>query len=229
MIRVLIVDNQQIICDGLQSLLEVKTDLEIVGTAENGKDAIQKIEQLQLAKLLPDIVLMDIRMPVMNGITATRLIQERFPQVKVLVLTTFDDEEYIVQAIQFGAKGHLLKDTPSDELSRIIYAIHAGYTQLSPGLLEKAFSSLNSCEAPLLPSSPVSTLPPEIAQLSSRERAVLHLIAQGSSNREISEALFITERTVKNYVTRILSALQLRDRTQAALFASAYLSILTKE
>jgi DNA-binding NarL/FixJ family response regulator len=229
MIRVLIVDNQQIICDGLQSLLEVKTDLEIVGTAENGKDAIQKIEQLQLAKLLPDIVLMDIRMPVMNGITATRLIQERFPQVKVLVLTTFDDEEYIVQAIQFGAKGYLLKDTPSDELSRIIYAIHAGYTQLSPGLLEKAFSSLNSCEAPLLPSSPVSTLPPEIAQLSSRERAVLHLIAQGSSNREISEALFITERTVKNYVTRILSALQLRDRTQAALFASAYLSILTKE
>lgn len=216
MIRVLLVDDQVIIRQGLQSLLESKPDLQVVGDAENGQKAIEQVEALQ-----PDVVLMDVRMPVMDGVAATQVICQRFPETKVLVLTTFDDDEYISQAMRFGAMGYLLKDTPSEELAQAIRSVHKGYTQFGPGLFEKAISNFLTST----PEKPTS-LPPELAELTPREREVLRLIATGTSNREIAEALYISERTVKNHITSILSRLNLRDRTQAALFASSFLPLL---
>jgi DNA-binding NarL/FixJ family response regulator len=215
-IRLLLVDDQLIIRQGLRSLLEAKPDLEVIGEAENGQQAIAQVETLQ-----PDVVLMDVRMPIMDGVAATRLICQQFSQTKVLVLTTFDDDEYVSQAMRLGARGYLLKDTHSDDLATAIRAVHKGYTQMGPGLLEKAI-------APPPPSTPQqpTRLPPELAGLTAREREVLALIVSGASNREIAEALYISERTVKNHITSILSQLHLRDRTQAAMFASAYLPLL---
>ncbi|HAX79518.1 MAG TPA: DNA-binding response regulator [Cyanobacteria bacterium UBA11372] len=215
-IRLLLVDDQLIIRQGLRSLLEAKPDLEVVGEAENGQQAIVQVETLQ-----PDVVLMDVRMPIMDGVAATRAICQQFSQTKVLVLTTFDDDEYVSQAMRLGARGYLLKDTHSEDLAAAIRAVHKGYTQLGPGLLEKAISP----PPPSTPQPP-TRLPPELAGLTAREREVLALIVSGASNREIAEALYISERTVKNHITSILSQLHLRDRTQAAMFASAYLPLL---
>jgi DNA-binding NarL/FixJ family response regulator len=214
MIRVLLVDDQTIIRQGLRSLLESKPDLQIVGEAENGQKALQQVEALQ-----PDVVLMDIRMPGMDGVAATQSITQNFVNTKVLVLTTFDDDEYVSQAMRVGANGYLLKDTPSEELALAIRLVHRGYTQLGPGLLEKAFST------PIAETPPI-VLPPKLAELTPREREVLCLIAAGASNREIAASLHIAESTVKNYVTNILSRLHLRDRTQAALFANSFLPLL---
>ncbi|MEB3180732.1 MAG: response regulator transcription factor [Nostocaceae cyanobacterium] len=215
-IRLLLVDDQMIIRQGLRSLLEAKPDLEVVGEAENGQQAVSQVEALQ-----PDIVLMDVRMPVMDGVAATRVICQQFSATKVLVLTTFDDDEYVSQAMRLGARGYLLKDTHSDDLAAAIRAVHKGYTQMGPGLLEKAIAP----PPPVIPPQP-QRLPPELAGLTPREREVLLLIADGASNREIAEALYISERTVKNHITHILSQLNLRDRTQAAMFASAFLPLL---
>ncbi|MFH7027448.1 MAG: response regulator [Heteroscytonema crispum UTEX LB 1556] len=215
-IRLLLVDDQMIIRQGLRSLLSAKPDLEVVGEAENGQQAIALVETLQ-----PDVVLMDVRMPVMDGVAATRLICQQFSQTKVLVLTTFDDDEYVSQAMRLGARGYLLKDAHSDDLAAAIRAVNKGYTQLGPGLLEKAISSPPSS----ILSQP-TCLPPELAGLTAREREVLALIVSGASNREIALSLYISERTVKNHITSILSQLNLRDRTQAAMFASAFLPLL---
>jgi DNA-binding NarL/FixJ family response regulator len=215
-IRLLLVDDQMIIRQGLRSLLEAKPDLEVVGEAENGQQAIAQVATLQ-----PDVVLMDVRMPVMDGVAATRAICQQFSVTKVLVLTTFDDDDYVKQAMQLGARGYLLKDTHSDDLAIAIRAVHKGYTQMGPGLMEKAI-------APTFPSTPPlpTHLPPQLAGLTAREREVLCLIAAGASNREIAEALYISERTVKNHISSILSQLNLRDRTQAAMFVSTFLPLL---
>ena len=146
----------------------------------------------------------------MDGVAATGAIAQQFPAIKVLVLTTFDDDEYVSQAMRLGAKGYLLKDTEPDELALAIRSVYKGHTQLGPGLFEKALTSIASTSSP--------EPPPELAQLTTRELDVLRLIASGANNREIAEALFLSENTVKNYVTNILSRLHLRDRTQAALF-----------
>ncbi len=205
-IRVLLVDDQSIIREGLGSLLRSKPDIEIVGEAENGQVAVE----LAIA-LKPDIVLMDVRMPVMDGVAAIRSLHQKVPDIKVLVLTTFDDDEYITKAMGFGAKGYLLKDTPSEELAEAIRAVHKGYTQMGPGLFDKVMLAHGTVEPE--PS-------PEFDLLTPREKEVLELIAQGLNNREIAKALYISERTVKNHVNSILSRLNLRDRTQAAIFAS---------
>lgn len=208
MIRILLVDDQHIIRQGLRSMLESNDDMEVIGEAENGQKAL-----LEIAKLQPDLVLMDIRMPVMDGVAATQAIAKQYPETKVLVLTTFDDDDYVQRAMRLGAKGYLLKDTEPDELALAIRSVYKGHTQLGPGLLEKA----------LMPVAATSTIqpPPGLAQLTARELEVLRLIANGANNREIAEALFLSESTVKNYVTNILSRLNLRDRTQAALLAHA--------
>jgi DNA-binding NarL/FixJ family response regulator len=205
MIRLLLVDDQGIVREGLRSLLDAKPDLEVIGEAENGQQAVEQALALQ-----PDVILMDVRMPIMDGVAATKQLQQQAPHLKVLVLTTFDEDDYVARAMRHGAKGYLLKDTPSDELAVAIRAVQKGYTHLGPGLFDKVMMAPS--ETPLLP--------PEIKELTPRELEVLQLIAMGKSNREIADTLFISERTVKNHVNSILRRLNLRDRTQAAILAT---------
>jgi DNA-binding NarL/FixJ family response regulator len=212
MIQILLVDDQHLIRQGLKSMLESNAEIQVIGEAENGQRALEQIPTLQ-----PDIVLMDVRMPVMDGVATTKAIAQQYPDVKVLVLTTFDDDEYVFQAMRVGAKGYLLKDTEPDELMLAIRSVYKGQTLLGPGLFEKAL-------IPIPVPVPSVEPPPELAQLTPRELDVLRLIASGANNREIAESLFLSENTVKNYVTNILSRLSLRDRTQAALFAHSLFS-----
>jgi DNA-binding NarL/FixJ family response regulator len=214
MIKVLLVDDQGLIRQGLRALLELESDLEIVGEGENGEQAINLVAEFQ-----PDVVLLDIRMPIMDGVAATLEIQKRFAKTKILVLTTFDDDEYVSAALKNGAMGYLLKDTPSEELAVAIRAVYKGYTQLGPGIVKKLltqFSNPTPTQSPPVPST--------LTELTPREKEVLRLIATGASNREIAQGLYISEGTVKNHVTNILNRLNLRDRTQAAIWANTYLS-----
>ncbi len=211
MIRLLLVDDQAIIREGLRNLLQAQSDLEVVGEASNGQEALT-----QAIALTPDVVLMDIRMPVMDGVAATRALGQQLPSAKVLVLTTFDDDDYVAQAMQQGAKGYLLKDTPSTEIAEAIRLVQRGYTHMGPGLFEKVLAQPGAAVA-----EPAA--PPELAELTPREREVLELIAEGCSNKEIAERLYIAERTVKNHVNSILSRLGVRDRTQAAILATKFL------
>ena len=211
MVRLLLVDDQEIIRQGIKSLLESQSDFEVVGEAANGKQAISQVEALH-----PDMILMDVRMPIMDGIAATKAIIQQFPLVKILILTTFDDDEYISQGMQFGAKGYLLKDTPLEPLANAIRLVYAGHTHLGPGLFEKIITSApEKIEKELVP-------PHQLEELTPREKEVLCLISNGANNREIAQQLFISERTVKNHVTSILTRLNLRDRTQAAIFANSF-------
>jgi DNA-binding NarL/FixJ family response regulator len=214
MIQIVLVDDQHLIRQGLKALLELEPDLQVVGEGENGQMAIALVASLQ-----PDVVLMDIRMPVMDGVAATRAINQQFPNTKVLVLTTFDDDQYVAEALRCGAMGYLLKDTPSEELAVAIRSVYRGYTQLGPGLVEKIMAQLPMNAPPTLASPP-----PSWDELTPREQEVLRLIAKGASNREIAQSLYISEGTVKNHVTNILNRLNLRDRTQAAIFANSFLT-----
>jgi DNA-binding NarL/FixJ family response regulator len=210
MIKIVLVDDQNLIRQGLKALLELESDLQIVGEAENGQVAIDLVQELQ-----PSVVLMDIRMPVMDGVTATKEICQRFPLVNILILTTFDDDTYVSTAIRHGAKGYLLKDTPSEEIADAIRAVDRGYTHLAPGMMAKVMAGkANEAAVPL---------PLELQELTPRELEVLKLIAAGANNKEIAQELYISEGTVKNHVTNLLSRLNLRDRTQAAILAKTYL------
>jgi DNA-binding NarL/FixJ family response regulator len=195
-------------------MLSLEDDFEVVGTADNGRTAIE-----QVASLRPDVVLMDVRMPEMDGREATRAIAQQFPDITVLVLSTFDDDEYITQSIRAGAKGYLLKDMPSDELVQAIRLVHRGYSQLGPGLLEKLVASSPDPE-PIC----AETESEELTHLTPREREVLRLIGIGSTNREIAQQLHIAEGTVKSHVTHILNRLSLRNRSQLAIYANTIFS-----
>ncbi|MEM6351630.1 MAG: response regulator transcription factor [Cyanobacteria bacterium P01_D01_bin.14] len=212
MIRVLLVDDQSILRQGLAALLGIEPDIEIVGEAENGKAALALIAGLSDAEQ-PQVVLMDMRMPVMDGVAATGAIATQYPHIQVLVLTTFDDDDLITEALRVGAKGYLLKDTPSEELAAAIRSAAKGYSQFGPGILQKMVSGLTA----------VSVAEPEIPEgfdaLTPREKEVLQLLGEGASNKEIAKTLYLSEGTVKNHVTNVLSRLSLRDRTQAALLA----------
>lgn len=207
MIRLMLVDDQTLIRQGLASLLSLEDDFEIVGHAGHGAEAVSLVESLS-----PDLILMDIRMPVMDGVAATRTIRDKYPSIKILVLTTFDEDEYIVQAMQAGASGYLLKDAPTEQLASAIRSVHNGFTQLGPTIAPKLFSRLNAQSG---------GQPKEDAQamFTGRELEILRLLGQGKSNKEIAQSLYITEGTVKNHITKILSLLNVRDRTQAALWA----------
>lgn len=218
MIRVLLVEDQEIVRRGLKTLLETQTDLQVVGEAENGQVAVQQVEALQAMSNPPDVVLMDIRMPVMDGVEATRLICHQFPGIKILVLTTFNDAQYIAEAIHFGAKGYLLKDTPAKELAEAIRSIHRGYTQFGPGILEKMVAQAPTAK------NQTGDPPPGLLELTTREREILQMIAAGASNREIAQTLFLSEGTVRNHISHILSRLNVRDRTQAALIANTFMT-----
>lgn len=217
-VRVLVVDDQRLMRDGIASLLSIQEGIEIVGTAGNGQEAVEQALALQ-----PDVVLMDVRMPVMDGVAATAEIHRQLPSCQVLMLTTFDDEEYILHALQAGARGYLLKDVPAQDLAKAVISAHIGIYQLDAAVAGKMVSRLagleskNSIPPPVPTSRPLSSITQ--TDLSEREIEVLRLIAKGATNREIAEQLVITEGTVKNHISSILGRLGLRDRTQAALYA----------
>lgn len=216
MIRLLIVDDQAIIRHGLKSLLEIQSDLTVIGDAANGQEAMSLISSLQQKSELPDVVLLDVRMPIMDGVATTKELSQHYPEIAVLVLTTFDDNEYISQAMNYGAKGYLLKDSLPEDLVLAIHVVYKGHTHLGPGLFEKALNHTSE------KTKADAVFSDQLAELSPREREVLNLIAVGANNREIAHQLYISEKTVKNHVTSILSKLNLRDRTQAALLVSKF-------
>ena len=204
-VRVLVVDDQRLIRDGIASLLSIRPGIEVVGTAVDGRDAVAKALELG-----PDVVLMDVRMPEMDGVEAVAVLRGRAPECRVVMLTTFDDEEYVVQALRAGAHGYLLKDLPAEELAHAVRLAHAGVTQLDSAVARHLTAALR-------PPAPAAA-PPAVA-LSPRETDILRLLARGHTNREIAARLYLSEGTVKNHVSRILGRLGLRDRTQAALRA----------
>lgn len=216
-VRVLVVDDQRLMRDGIASLLSIQEGVEVVGTAANGQMALE-----QAINLSPDVILMDVRMPIMDGVTATRHVLRQLPTCKVLMLTTFDDEAYIVEALRAGASGYLLKDMPSRDLAQAIRLTHAGIYQLNPSVAGKLVNALNRPTPKTSRSDPIPQHnPPKSSEhgLTQRELEVLLLIATGASNREIAKKLVVSVGTVKNHVSNILSRLGLRDRTQAAIYA----------
>jgi DNA-binding NarL/FixJ family response regulator len=208
LIRVLVVDDQQMIRDGIAALLGLQPGITVVGTAANGAEAV-----VQARELCPDIVLMDIRMPVLDGIGATRQLLSVLPQTQVLMLTTFDEDDYIIAALRAGAIGYLLKDMPDHDLAHAVYAAHRGIYQLDPAVGRRMLTALRP-GAPAAVSADTS-----LSEISERERDVVRQIARGATNREIAAALVISEGTVKTHISNILGKLGLRDRTQIAMFA----------
>jgi DNA-binding NarL/FixJ family response regulator len=215
MVHVLVVDDQQLIREGIASLLEIQDGVHVVGTAANGQEAVEKALALS-----PEVVLMDVRMPVMDGVQATARICSQLPACQVLMLTTFDDEEYIVKALHAGARGYLLKDIPPFDLAQAIQLAHAGIYQLDPAVAGKLIGTLTRAETTAAHSKakpPAEA--PSPSPLTDREVEVLRFIALGATNREIAVQLMVSEGTIKNHISNILNRLDLRDRTQAALYA----------
>ncbi|MBW5485335.1 response regulator [Streptomyces bambusae] len=210
-IRVLVVDDQMMVREGFSVLLNAQPDIEVVGEAVDGREALS-----QVASLRPDVVLMDIRMPVLNGLEATREIVAADADAKVLVLTTFDLDEYVYQALRAGASGFLLKDASARQLAEGVRVVAAGEALLAPSVTKRLISEFSKLAEPQLPGRAAAD---EQDELTEREREVLILIAQGLSNAEISDRLVVAESTVKTHVSRILVKLGLRDRTQAAVYA----------
>jgi len=207
--RILIVDDQRLMREGLRTLLELEPDFAVTGEAGDGAAALEAYEAST-----PDIVLMDIRMPGMDGVEATRRLRARHPGARVIILTTFDDEAYVFEGLRAGAQGYLLKDLSGDELATAIRTVMAGGALIEPSVARKVFAEF----ARLAPAArPVDAGLAE--PLTEREREVLRGVAEGLSNREIGQKLFLTEGTVKNYVTSVLQKIGARDRTQAALRA----------
>ncbi len=221
MISLVLVEDQEIVRRGMKILLETQTDLKVIGEAGNGQEALNLVTYLYDRTSPPDVILMDIRMPVMTGVEATQNICQRFPQSKILILTTFNDVEYVKEALRFGAKGYLLKDTPAQELAEAIRSVHRGYTQLGPGILEQMLTGFPTDSKP-------AQLPPGIEELTPREKEILVLIAKGASNKEIAHSLFLSDGTVRNHITHILTRLNVRDRTQAAIVANSCLDWLER-
>jgi DNA-binding NarL/FixJ family response regulator len=211
-IRVLIADDQMMVREGFSVLLNAMPDIEVVGEAVNGREAVDRVRELS-----PDVVLMDIRMPELNGIEATREIVATGGSAKVLVLTTFDLDEYVYQALRAGASGFLLKDASARQLADGVRVVAAGEALLAPSVTRRLITEFSKlAETPKLPA--VSN-PAAYGELTERETEVLVLIAQGLSNAEIASRLVVAESTIKTHVSRVLVKLGLRDRTQAAVFA----------
>ena len=207
-IKVLIVDDQAMIRSGFTALLNAQPDITVVGDAADGAAAVELAAQTN-----PDVVLMDVRMPVMDGIAATALILDQLPQAKVLVLTTFDLDDYVLAALRAGASGFLLKDATAEELTHAVRVVARGDGLLDPAVTKRLIADLAARPA----AGP--TREAELETLTTRERETLGLIAQGLSNAEIAGKLFITEQTVKTHVSHVLAKLNLRDRAQAVVVA----------
>ena len=207
-IRVLIVDDHAMVRQGIATFIELQDDVELIGEAANGREAIARVEELK-----PDVVLMDLVMPEMDGVTATREIKVRYPDVKVLVLTSFVNDAQLTPALQAGASGYLLKDIAADDLMKAIRAAQRGETPLAPAVAKKLVEGART---------PQDDESGKLAALTERERQVLALLGRGLSNKEIAAKLSISEKTVKFHVSGVLSKLGVSDRTQAALFAAKH-------
>ena len=206
MIRVLVADDQSMVRAGFRMLLKNADDIDVVAEAENGAEAVEKASRFH-----PNVVLMDIRMPTLDGLEATRRILASDDHVRVLILTTFDLDEYIYEALRAGASGFVLKDDPPEQLLAAIRTVAAGDALLSPGVTRRVIEQFTRLPSP--------TPPPGFDELTTREQEVLRLLAQGLSNAEIGAQLYIGETTVKTHVTRVLQKLKVRDRAQAIVFA----------
>jgi len=206
MITVLICDDQDIVREGLELILGTDTEIRVVGVASDGAEAIELTEQLK-----PHIVLMDLKMPILNGIHATREIRNRFPEIYVLVLTTYDNDEWVFDAIRAGASGYVLKDTPRERLIECVKETATGKTPVDPTIAGKLFDHIADTHV-----TPDTTV---FETLSDREKDILKLIGAGLSNLEIAEKLYLSEGTIRNHITSIFSKLDVSDRTQAALLA----------
>jgi len=199
MIKILIVEDQTLMRHGLRTILDLEPGLQVVGEAASGEEGVQRALELR-----PDVILMDVQMPGMNGVEATALITRAWPEARLIILTTFDRDDYVFQGVRAGALGYLLKDTPADQLIATIRRVNAGEAFIQPEIASRALRELMHPQAQPLEA------------LSDREREVLVLLAQGLSNRDIAEKLVITEGTVKNHVSNVLGKLQAENRTQAA-------------
>ena len=206
-VTVLVVDDQQLIREGIASMLNVHEGISVVDSADNGLQAIKKARILK-----PNVILMDIHMPEIDGISAAEKILESMPNIKIIMLTTFDDDEYIIRSLRIGAAGYLLKDIPADDLAQAVQLAHAGIYQLDPKVAGALIGNIKSHQQ-------TKKLELSTYNLTQRELEVLGLLATGATNREIAEKLFVSEGTVKNHVSNILSQLGLRDRIKAAVFA----------
>ena len=209
MIDLVICDDQEVVCQGLKAILGTSENIQVVGIANNGMEALTLIKNHH-----PHVVLMDLKMPVMNGIHATKEIKEKYPETKVLVLTTYDADAWLFDAIRNGADGYLLKDTSRETLINAIEEIYAGMTPLDSKVAGKLFQQLSR-----------QALPGDTTMgqdLTDREREILKLISHGMANAEIAGTLFLSEGTIRNYVSSILEKLQVDDRTQAAVLALRY-------
>jgi DNA-binding NarL/FixJ family response regulator len=206
MIRVLLADDQELVRSGFRLILEMAEGIDVVGEAEDGREAVELAKELK-----PDVVLMDVRMPDVDGIEATRQLRAANLDARVLVLTTFDLDEYVYAAVQAGASGFLLKDAPRDQLVTAVRTVARGEALLAPAVTKRLIERFVARAAP--PAAP------GVVDLSAREDEVLRLIARGLSNAEIAAELFVAEATVKTHVARVLAKLGLRDRVQAVVFA----------
>jgi DNA-binding NarL/FixJ family response regulator len=213
-VRVLVVDDQQLIREGIASLLSIQPGITVVGMAGDGTEAVEKA-----VALAPDVILMDVRMPGCGGPQSASQIRQKLPGCRVVMLTTFDDEEYVVQALRAGAAGYLLKDLPARELADAVRLAHSGIAQFDVHAADRLAAALTRHPTPAVDDG-AGTGPGRGGQsLTAREVDVLRLIARGATNREIAALLFLSEGTVKNHISRILTRLDLRDRTQAAIYA----------
>jgi DNA-binding NarL/FixJ family response regulator len=208
--RVLIVDDDPFIRESLKLILELQPDLQVAGVCQHGEDAVQFIREHGNV----DLVLMDIRMPVCDGVLGTQKLKEQFPLITILILTTFDDDEYIVKALRYGASGYLLKNVPPDRIIEGIRSVRQGHVLIHPDIARKLSGLLNQ------PSRPETDIEQALQHqgLTATELTVVRKISEGLSNKEIAQELFLSEGTVKNYISEILGKLALRDRTQIAIY-----------
>ncbi|MDP4145857.1 MAG: response regulator transcription factor [Bacillota bacterium] len=212
MIKVVIVDDQEIVREGLKMILSLHEEIEVIGEACNGEELLKFLEASK-----PEVILMDIRMPVMNGIEATKLVKEKYPEIKIIILTTFNEDEYIFDVLKNGADGYILKDSGSKEIIDSIKSAYEGNVLLNPKVTLKVVQALNSMNKKDAHSDNVKE-ENLLHLLTQREREVAEHVAQGKSNKAISEALFVTEGTVKNYVSKILEKLELSNRSELVLY-----------
>ncbi|BFH68444.1 DNA-binding response regulator [Paenibacillus dendritiformis] len=215
MIKVMIADDQEIVREGLKMILSMYEEVSVIGEVPNGKVLLEQLEVTT-----PDVILMDIRMPVMDGITAAQLVKEQHPKVKIIILTTFNEDEYIIQGLKNGVEGYILKDSGSADILNAIKTVYSGSVLLNPKVTERMVEAISSGRDNSMPPRPEAPVPDKLGLLTPREAEVARHILSGSSNKEIAQALFVTEGTVKNYVSRILDKLECRNRTELVLYLS---------